>query len=167
MNANLFDRLQRSVLDTRSTAITTLAGETYTYADLIALSGRLANVLVSRGVKPGDRVAVQVEKSVPALVLYLATVRAGAFPYNAYYHLLARVEDTILAYAGMFLEDAYDPDQHDRYDGVPFPGVTCVQALMGDSYAGAWNAATISCHLNDGGLVMPPAPSGGTLETIA
>ena len=78
MNANLFDRLERSILDHTKTAIITPAGETISYADLIALSGRFANVLVARGVKPGDRVAVQVEKSVPALVLYLATVRAGA-----------------------------------------------------------------------------------------
>src|SRR5436305_5163890 len=49
----------------------------------------MANVLVSRGVKPGDRVAAQTEKSVPALVLYLATVRAGAvyLPLNAAYTL--------------------------------------------------------------------------------
>src|SRR4029450_5143981 len=69
--------------------ITTPAGETVSYADLIALSGRLANVLAARGVKPGDRVAVQVEKSVPALVLYLATVRAGAayLPLNTAYTL--------------------------------------------------------------------------------
>ena len=55
----------------------------------MALSGRLANVLAARGVKPGDRVAVQVEKSVPALVLYLATVRAGAvyLPLNTAYTL--------------------------------------------------------------------------------
>ena len=78
MNANLFDQLERSITDPAKTAITTPDGETISYADLIALSGRLANVLVARGVKPGDRVAVQVEKSVPALVLYLATVRAGA-----------------------------------------------------------------------------------------
>ena len=67
----------------------TPAGETISYADLVALSGRFANVLVARGVKPGDRVAVQVEKSVPALVLYLATVRAGAvyLPLNTAYTL--------------------------------------------------------------------------------
>ena len=49
----------------------------------------MANVLVSRGVKPGDRVAAQTEKSVPALVLYLATVRAGAvyLPLNTAYTL--------------------------------------------------------------------------------
>jgi malonyl-CoA/methylmalonyl-CoA synthetase len=46
-------------------------------------------VLVSRGVKPGDRVAVQVEKSVANIVLYLGTVRAGAvyLPLNTAYTL--------------------------------------------------------------------------------
>ncbi len=77
MTANLFELLERSIVDRSKVAITTPAGETIGYGDLIALSGRLANVLTARGVKPGDRVAVQVEKSVPALVLYLATVRAG------------------------------------------------------------------------------------------
>jgi malonyl-CoA/methylmalonyl-CoA synthetase len=40
-------------------------------------------------VKPGDRVAVQVEKSVANIVLYLATVRAGAvyLPLNSAYTL--------------------------------------------------------------------------------
>lgn len=89
MNANLFDRLERSITDLTQTAITTPTNETVSYAGLIALSGRLANVLAARGVKPGDRVAVQVEKSVPALVLYLATVRAGAvyLPLNTAYTL--------------------------------------------------------------------------------
>jgi malonyl-CoA/methylmalonyl-CoA synthetase len=89
MNANLFDRLERSIADLTKSAITTPASDTISYADLIALSGRLANVLVTRGVKPGDRVAVQVEKSVPALILYLATVRAGAvyLPLNTAYTL--------------------------------------------------------------------------------
>jgi malonyl-CoA/methylmalonyl-CoA synthetase len=49
----------------------------------------MANVLIERGVKPGDRVAAQTEKSVPGLVLYLATVRAGAvyLPLNTAYTL--------------------------------------------------------------------------------
>jgi malonyl-CoA/methylmalonyl-CoA synthetase len=39
------------------------------------------------GVKPGDRVAVQVEKSIEALMLYLATIRAGGvfLPLNTAY----------------------------------------------------------------------------------
>jgi len=59
------------------------------YGELISRAGQMANVLVSRGVKPGDRVAAQTEKSVPGLVLYLATVRAGAvyLPLNTAYTL--------------------------------------------------------------------------------
>lgn len=89
MNANLFARLQSTVRDDTAIAITDANGRVYTYGDLAALSGRLANVLVSEGVKPGDRVAVQVEKSVNALALYLATARAGAvfLPLNTAYTL--------------------------------------------------------------------------------
>src|SRR5918993_3036117 len=89
MNANLFDRFERSVREPAKTAVFTPTGEPISYADLTDLAGRLANVLVARGVKPGDRVAVQVEKSVPALALYLATVRAGAvfLPLNTAYTL--------------------------------------------------------------------------------
>ncbi|MBS0528523.1 MAG: malonyl-CoA synthase [Proteobacteria bacterium] len=88
-NANLFSRLFDDLDDTARLAIETLDGRHITYGDLIAFSGRMANVLVARGVKPGDRVAVQVEKSVPNLVLYLATVRAGAvyLPLNTAYTL--------------------------------------------------------------------------------
>ena len=66
-----------------------LDGTRISYGDLIARAGQMANVLVARGVKPGDRVAAQTEKSVPALVLYLATVRAGAvyLPLNTAYTL--------------------------------------------------------------------------------
>jgi len=60
-----------------------------TYGDMLRQSGRLANLLVALGVKPGDRVAVQVEKSWTALTLYLATVRAGGvfLPLNTAYTL--------------------------------------------------------------------------------
>jgi malonyl-CoA/methylmalonyl-CoA synthetase len=62
-------------------------GSTLTYADLISFSGRLANALIRVGVKPGDRVAAQVEKSPEALLLYLAALRAGAvyLPLNSAY----------------------------------------------------------------------------------
>jgi malonyl-CoA/methylmalonyl-CoA synthetase len=89
MNANLFSRLFDDLDDADRLAIETPGGRRITYGDLIAFSGRLANVLAARGVKPGDRVAVQVEKSVPNLALYLATVRAGAvyLPLNPAYTL--------------------------------------------------------------------------------
>jgi malonyl-CoA/methylmalonyl-CoA synthetase len=62
-------------------------GRRYAYGDVLDVSARFANVLESLGVKPGDRVAVQVEKSIEALMLYLGTVRAGAIflPLNTAY----------------------------------------------------------------------------------
>jgi malonyl-CoA/methylmalonyl-CoA synthetase len=88
-NANLFSRLFDGLDDPSRLAIEQLDGTRISYADLVARAGQMANVLVARGVKPGDRVAAQTEKSVPGLVLYLATVRAGAvyLPLNTAYTL--------------------------------------------------------------------------------
>ena len=88
-NANLFSRLFDSLDDPSRLAIETLDGQRITYGDLIARTGKMANVLVARGVKVGDRVAAQIEKSVENLVLYLAVVRAGAvyLPLNTAYTL--------------------------------------------------------------------------------
>src|ERR1700757_2386875 len=89
MNANLFSRLFDGLDDASRLAIETADGQRISYGDLISRAGQMANVLVSRGVKPGDRVAAQTEKSVPGLVLYLAAVRAGAvyLPLNTSYTL--------------------------------------------------------------------------------
>ncbi|MGL3211989.1 malonate--CoA ligase [Bradyrhizobium sp. BR 1433] len=88
-NANLFSRLFDGLDDPSRLAIEQLDGSRISYGDLIARAGQMANVLVERGVKPGDRVAAQTEKSVSALVLYLATVRAGGvyLPLNTAYTL--------------------------------------------------------------------------------
>jgi malonyl-CoA/methylmalonyl-CoA synthetase len=87
--ANLFSRLFDGVDDLNRLAIETVDGQRISYGDLVARAGQMANVLVERGVKPGDRVAAQTDKSVPGLVLYLATVRAGAvyLPLNTAYTL--------------------------------------------------------------------------------
>lgn len=88
-NANLFFRLFDGLDTPARLAIETQDGAHISYGELIARAGQMANVLVARGVKPGDRVAVQVEKSVANIVLYLATVRAGAvyLPLNTAYTL--------------------------------------------------------------------------------
>src|ERR1700761_4099214 len=88
-NANLFSPLFDGLDDPKRLAIETVDGKHISYGDLIARAGQIANVLVARGVKPGDRVAEQVEKSVENLVLYLATVRAGGvyLPLNTAYTL--------------------------------------------------------------------------------
>src|SRR6266446_3844544 len=89
MNANLFSRLFDALDDPARLAIETMDGQRISYGELISRAGQMANVVVSRGVKPGDRVAAQTEKSVPGLVLYLAAVRAGAvyLPLNTAYTL--------------------------------------------------------------------------------
>src|SRR3982751_6922818 len=88
-NANLFSRLFDHLDEANRLAIETHDGHRISYAALIARAGQMANVLVARGVKPGDRVAAQTEKSVSGLVLYLAAVRAGAIylPLNTAYTL--------------------------------------------------------------------------------
>ena len=89
MNANLFQHLSDAVADIAKVAIETPDGARHTYEDIILDSGRFANALLAAGVNPGDRVAVQVEKSVRALTLYLACLRAGAvyLPLNTAYTL--------------------------------------------------------------------------------
>ena len=64
--------------------LSTLDGERLTYGALDARSAQFAHAL---GARPGDRVAVQVEKSVDALVLMLAVLRSGAvlLPMNTAY----------------------------------------------------------------------------------
>ena len=58
-----------------------------TYAELLAETGRLANTLLSLGLKPGDRLLLQVDKCEAVLSLYLACLRAGIvfLPVNPAY----------------------------------------------------------------------------------
>ena len=65
-----------SRFDSDSTFLT--AGtRSITYGQLCSETARYANALRARGLKPGDRVAVQAEKSPEAIFLYLACLRAG------------------------------------------------------------------------------------------
>ncbi len=59
----------------------------YSWRDLERASACIANLLESLGLPEGSRIAVQVEKSVEALLLYLATLRAGFIflPLNTAY----------------------------------------------------------------------------------
>ena len=87
-NANLHARLEAHFpADRSATCLETPDGAVWTYADVEATSARYANLMRERGVTPGDRVAVQVEKSPRALILYLACLRAGAayLPLNPAY----------------------------------------------------------------------------------
>ena len=62
-------------------------GEDISYKAFFANAERMAKALVASGVKPGDRVAVQVPKTQAMLELYVGTVLAGAvfLPLNTAY----------------------------------------------------------------------------------
>jgi len=96
---HLFSELSANWADLDKVALETNDGRQFRYRDILSLTARFANALVVAGVKPGDRVAVQVEKSPEALFLYLACVRAGA----AYLPLNTAYTDAELEY---FLGDA-------------------------------------------------------------
>jgi malonyl-CoA/methylmalonyl-CoA synthetase len=89
MSNHLFALMRSHMPAADRTFIESAGGGILTYGDAVDLSGRIANLLVKRGVEPGDRVAVQTEKSAEAIVLYLACIRAGAvyLPLNTAYTL--------------------------------------------------------------------------------
>ena len=87
-DANLYAFLETHFPSDRSaTCLETPDGAVWTWVEVEAESARYAHLLCDRGVAPGDRVAVQAEKSPQALVLYLACLRAGAvyLPLNPAY----------------------------------------------------------------------------------
>ena len=87
-NANLFAALRAAFpTDQGAVAVETDNGLLYSWVDLERSTAMLANLLGSLGLPAGARIAVQVEKSVEALLLYLATLRAGYvfLPLNTAY----------------------------------------------------------------------------------
>ncbi len=87
-NANLFAALRAAFphnLD--AIAIETDTGLNYSWRDLDRATAMMANLLQSLKLPQGSRIAVQVEKSVEAVMLYLATLRAGYvfLPLNTAY----------------------------------------------------------------------------------
>lgn len=88
MANHLFDAI-RNAAPAEATFIELADGRIWTYGETLRFSARLAGALDTLGVRPGDRVAVQVEKSAEALILYLACIRCGAvyLPLNTAYTL--------------------------------------------------------------------------------
>jgi malonyl-CoA/methylmalonyl-CoA synthetase len=95
---HLYDRLTKRAVPGRL-LLEADGGRRFTYGDLVEISGRMANALRALGVKVGDRVLAQAEKSPEMIFLYLACLRAGAvfLPLNTSY---------TKAEAGYFVADA-------------------------------------------------------------
>jgi malonyl-CoA/methylmalonyl-CoA synthetase len=87
-NANIYAALREQFpSDLESIAVETDNGLQYSWRDIERGSAMMANLLQSLKIPAGSRVAVQVEKSVEAMMLYLATLRAGLvfLPLNTAY----------------------------------------------------------------------------------
>jgi malonyl-CoA/methylmalonyl-CoA synthetase len=87
MSGNLYSQFLSAMPDAAQPFVRTSSGRIISYGDVVSLSGKMANALTGLGLERGDRVAVQVEKSPEALILYLACLRVGAvyLPLNTAY----------------------------------------------------------------------------------
>ncbi len=83
-------------------------GQRYTWRDLDRATAMMANFLASLDLPPASRIAVQVDKSVEALMLYLAVLRAGHvyLPLNNAYqaaeleYFIGNAEPAVVVCAG-------------------------------------------------------------------
>ncbi len=148
---NLFAAFQARFPKDRAAPFIITRARTYSYADMEQETGRFANLLIALGVKTGDRVMAQVEKTPQAVFLYLACLRAGAvfLPLNTAY----RADE--LEY---FLKDA------EPAIVVCDPGAA---ALMDLSRAtGVPHVLTLDAK-GEGGLAARAAALSGQFTTVA
>ncbi|MBT5138088.1 MAG: AMP-binding protein [Acidimicrobiaceae bacterium] len=102
-------------------------GEIITYGDLYLRAAKMARVLQEAGVIPGDRVLMQVDKSIDSVALYVATLHAG----GVHVPLNTAFTDGEFAY---FIDDSepavivVDPSRLGRFD----PKGAAVLTLGGD-----------------------------------
>ncbi|MER8748425.1 malonyl-CoA synthase [Mesorhizobium sp. M1050] len=89
MSNHLFDAFRSRMPVPGRLLMETDDGRSLSYGYMLERSAQLAHALLQLDVEPGDRVAVQVEKSSEAVLLYLACLRAGAvfLPLNTAYTL--------------------------------------------------------------------------------
>ena len=147
MNANLFTAFD---LVAARPALRPVGGGVMTYGDLGREAGRLANVLKAEGVAPGDRVAVQVEKSVANVALYLACLQAGAvyLPLNT----------------------AYTDSELDYFFGDAEPSLIVCDPRRADGIRALGASANITVHtldaVDDGTLMQAAANISADSQTV-
>ena len=87
MDNHFFAALRARMPEGGRRFIETPDGAVMTYDDLLAGTARYARALQTLGAVPGDRIAIQIEKSADAVFLMLACIRAGfvILPLNTAY----------------------------------------------------------------------------------
>ena len=74
----LFDALFAQHIGANTPFLHLPAGSIWTHDRFLRRAAQFANTLTAHGLKPGDRLAVQISKSPDALALYAACVQAGS-----------------------------------------------------------------------------------------
>ncbi|MEZ5929852.1 MAG: malonyl-CoA synthase [Parvularculaceae bacterium] len=94
-----FFELLKSRFPAKGPCLTVPGGRSWRYDEIETLSAQIAGALIEAGAEPGQRIAVQVDKSAENVALYLAAMRAGL----AYVPLNTAYTENEVAY---FLGDA-------------------------------------------------------------
>ena len=128
VTAHLYAQLARHFDRADRLAFLRPDGKSYSYGEVARGAATYAQALVGLGVAPGDRVAVQIEKSVDGVMLMLACLRAGAviLPLNTAY---------TAAEVDYFLRDAeprvfvHDPARMDVRQAAQAAGVARIETM--------------------------------------
>ncbi|MGI9217703.1 MAG: malonate--CoA ligase [Hydrogenophaga sp.] len=136
-NPNLFVALRDAFpADLDRTAVETDNGLRYSWRDLDRATAMVANLLDALDLPPASRIAVQVEKSVEAMVLYLATLRAGHvfLPLNTAYqsaeieYFIGNAEPAVVVCS---------PKNHGWVSKIAFSAGTQAVFTLGDDRTGS------------------------------
>lgn len=136
-NQNLFVALRDAFpADLDRTAVETDNGLSYSWRDLDRATAMMANLLDSLDLPPASRIAVQVEKSVEAMMLYLATLRAGHvfLPLNTAYqsaeieYFIGNAEPAVVVCS---------PKNHGWVSKIAFTAGTQYVFTLGDDRSGS------------------------------
>src|SRR4051794_41722678 len=87
MEGSLFGLIRSRITDPDADFLIEPNGTRLSYGGMLERSGQLANLFPSLGVRPGNRIAIQAEKSAWGLLGYLAPLRArpGHLPLHPAY----------------------------------------------------------------------------------
>ncbi|WP_127806134.1 malonyl-CoA synthase [Hydrogenophaga sp. NH-16] len=147
-NQNLFVALRDAFpADLDRAAVETDNGLSYSWRDLDRATAMMANLLDSLDLPPASRIAVQVEKSVEAMVLYLATLRAGHvfLPLNTAYqsaeieYFIGNAEPAVVVCS---------PRNHGWVSKIAFTAGTQYVFTLGDDRTGS--LLERAAHCSDG-----------------
>jgi malonyl-CoA/methylmalonyl-CoA synthetase len=142
MNQNLYALFESRFPADRTQPLLILeSGKIVSYGEAEAWAARYAALFASRGLVPGDRIAVQLDKSPEALLLYLGCLRAGL----AYLPLNNAYREAEVRY---FLENA-EP-----------------RAVVGQPSAMAW-LEPLAASLGIANVFSLDTQGGGTLQPAA